>query len=300
MEINTKIINTPPRSAATVVMLRDTDAGMEVFLLKRHDLSNVLGGAYVFPGGKVDPRDAELDMESHLDQAQADLLGSLHETELDAVTAASLYVAALREVFEESGILFAHGATLELATRAGAMLRAGHAFDAMLAQLALRLQTRSIHPWSRWITPKVPTMTNKRFDTRFFVSGFPFGQIARHDDYEATESVWITPRAALQRYWAREIELAPPQIMSLAHLSHYRRVQDVLSAARESRPPVIAPEPFQLDGSRVVCYPGDASHSVKARALPGPSRLIYRNQRFEPAGGFEALFTPTPKPFPDA
>lgn len=295
MQLHSKIINTPPRPAATVVMLRDTDAGMEVFLLKRHGLSDVLGGAYVFPGGKVDPRDAELDMETHLDQPRADLLGSLNETELDSVTAASLYVAALREVFEESGILFAHGATPELATRAGAMLRAGHGFDDVLAQMSLRLQTRSVLPWSRWITPTAPTLMSKRFDTRFFVSAVPTGQIAGHDNHEATESVWLTPRAALLRYWAREIELAPPQIMSLAHLSHYNNVQDVLQAARNRRPPVVAPEPFIQDGLRVICYPGDERHSVSERALPGPTRLTYRDKRFEPADGFEALFTPAPE-----
>ena len=295
MEIDSEAAPLPLRPAATVVMLRDTDAGMQVFLLKRHGLSDVLGGAYVFPGGKVDPRDAELDMDTHLDQPTTELQSSLNESELDAVTAASLYVAALREVFEESGVLFAHGATQELATRAGALLRAGSSFDQVLAQMALRLQTQSVLPWSRWITPKVPTISSKRFDTRFFVSAVPADQVARHDNHEATESVWLTPRAALQSYWAREIELAPPQIMSLAHLSHYRRVQDVLLAARRCRPPVVAPEPFTEDGLRVICYPGDERHPVRQRALPGPTRLTYRGKRFEPAGGFEDLFTPAPE-----
>ena len=299
MELNSEAVETPPRPAATVVMLRDAPAGMEVFLLKRHRLSDVLGGAYVFPGGKVDPLDAELDAQAHLDQSHAELRLCLNEVEVATVTATSLYVAALREVFEESGVLFAHGATLEKTSQAGVLLRAGHGFAAMLAQLGVRLQTRSVLPWSRWITPKTPTVTNKRFDTRFFVSEIPLGQIARHDDHEATESIWLTPRDALQRYWQREIELAPPQIMSLAHLSHYRRVRDVLHAARQRRPPVIAPEPFQLDGARVICYPGDARHSIQERALPGPSRLIYRNKRFEPAGGFEGLFAPAPEPLAD-
>ena len=151
-------------------------------------------------------------------------------------------------------------------------------------------------------TPKLiwtPTVTHTRFDPRFFVSEVPLLQIARHDDYEATESVWLTPRNALQHYSKREIELAPPQIMSLAHLSHYNRVEDVLHAARQRKPPVIAPEAFQQEGSLGVCYPGDARHRLQERALPGPSRLIYRNKRFEPAGGFEGLFTPSPEPFAD-
>jgi 8-oxo-dGTP pyrophosphatase MutT (NUDIX family) len=295
MEINTHIITTPPRPAATVVMLRDAPAGLEVFLLRRHGLSDVLGGAYVFPGGKVDPRDAELDADTHLDQPPAELLAMLNEPELDPSAAAGLYVAALREAFEESGILFAHGATGEHTAQARALLRAGHAFDEMLALLALRLQTRGVVPWSRWITPTLSSVSNKRFDTRFFVSTVPADQVARHDDHETTESIWSRPRDALQRYWAGEIELAPPQIMSLAHLSHFGRVEEVLDAARARKPPVIAPEPFTDGGVRTVCYPGDERHSVRQRALPGPTRLAYRNKRFEPAEGFDALFAPAPQ-----
>ena len=107
MELNSESVEAPARPAATVVMLRDAPAGIEVFLLKRHGLSDVLGGAYVFPGGKVDPLDAELDPEAHLDQSQAEMRLCLNEGELGTMTATSLYVAALREVFEECGVLLA-------------------------------------------------------------------------------------------------------------------------------------------------------------------------------------------------
>ena len=110
MELNTDIIIGPPRPAATVIMLREGVDGLEVFLIKRHVKSNVLGGAYVFPGGKVDKLDAELDMATHLDQPLDALHSALNEPDIDVLTAAGLYVAALREVFEESGILFAEGA----------------------------------------------------------------------------------------------------------------------------------------------------------------------------------------------
>lgn len=290
MELNTEVVTTPPRPAATVVMLRDGASGLEVFLLKRHGLSDVLGGAYVFPGGKVDRLDAELDMNAHLDQPLADLHAALNEPAIDRLTAAGLYVAALREAFEESGVLYAHGATADHAARATALLREGHAFDEMLTQMQLRLQTRSLIPWSRWITPKTPSVSKKRFDTRFFIAKFPDGQIARHDNHEATESVWLYPRAALMQYEKGEIELAPPQIMSLAHLSRYANVQEALAAAGNRMPPVIEPEPFEQDGGRVICYPGDERHSISTRALPGPTRLRYRNKRFEPVDGFGTLF----------
>lgn len=290
MELNSEVVTTPPRAAATVVMLRDVDQGMEVFLLKRHGLSDVLGGAYVFPGGKVDVADAQLDMSRHMDQPLHTLHAGLNEPDIEPLTAASLYVAALREAFEESGVLFAHGATAEHAAQATSLLRAGHAFDAVLVQMGLRLQSSSVLPWSRWITPRQPSVTNKRFDTRFFVSAVPSDQIARHDNHETTESVWLSPRAALEQYWSGQIELAPPQIMSLVQLERHTSVGSVMQSARNRLPPVIQPEPFDHEGSRVICYPGDERHSVKTQALLGPTRLIFRNKRFEPIAGFDSLF----------
>jgi len=291
MQLNSKLITSPPRAAATVVMLRDVPQGMEVFLLKRHGLSDVLGGAYVFPGGKLDRADAELDLAAHLDQSPQSLHTSLNEPDIDTLTAASLYVAALREAFEESGVLFAENVSAAQAAQASALAREGLAFDELLARLALRLQTRSVLPWSRWITPKMASVSNRRFDTRFFVSAVPMDESARHDNHEATESVWLSPRTALSQYWEGQIELAPPQIMSLAHLARHASVASVLAEARSKRPALVQPEPFDDDdGTRVLCYPGDARHPVRERALPGPTRLNYRNQRFEPDGGFESLF----------
>jgi 8-oxo-dGTP pyrophosphatase MutT (NUDIX family) len=290
MELNRDLITTAPRDAATVVMLRDAPQGMEVFLLKRHGLSDVLGGAYVFPGGKVDPRDAALDPTQHLDQSAQALHATLNEPAIDTAMAASLYVAALREAFEESGVLFAEGADATLAEKASTMLREGLKFDELLARLQLRLQTRSVLPWSRWVTPKLASVSKKRFDTRFFVSAVPMDQSARHDNHEATESVWLSPRAALTQYWEGQIELAPPQIMSLSHLARHGSVDSVMAQARSRKPPTIEPEPFDAEGIRILCYPGDERHSVRERALPGPTRLHYRNKRFEPASGFEGLF----------
>ena len=261
--------------------------------MQRHGKSDVLGGVYVFPGGKVDAADAELDMAAHLDQGLDALHASLNETDIDPLTAAGLYVAAMREAFEESGVLFAHAYSVDnvnIVDDFAATLQSGCSFNAALTRTALRLQTRHLVPWSRWITPTSPSLMNKRFDTRFFVAAVPSGQVARHDDFETTESVWLRPRAALEQYWDGQIELAPPQIMSLAHLTHYADVADVLDAARAKGPRLIQPEPFEHEGTRVICYPGDERHSVRERAMPGPTRLRYRNKRFEPDGGFEALF----------
>jgi len=102
--------------------------------------------------------------------------------------------------------------------------------------------------------------------------------------------VWLTPRAALRQYWDGRIELAPPQILGLAHLARHPSVAEAIAQARLRPPPLVEPEPFDDAGARAVCYPGDARHPVRERALPGPTRLHYRNRRFEPAGGFESLF----------
>ncbi|MBI2770170.1 MAG: NUDIX hydrolase [Burkholderiales bacterium] len=289
MELNTEVLAGPARPAATVVMLRDAPGGLEVFLIRRHGLSDVLGGAYVFPGGKVDADDALLDMAAHLDTPPAQLHGALNEPSLDDLTAAGLYVAALREAFEETGVLYAQGADSAVAARATALSREGRSFEEVLQAMRLRLAASSLLPWSRWITPRVASVVNKRFDTRFFVAAVAPGQQATHDNHEATESAWLSPRAALEQYWQRQIELAPPQIMSLAHLARHGSVQSVLAEARLRLPPVIEPEPFEQDGARVICYPGDERHSVRERALPGPTRLHYRDKRFEPVGGLQAL-----------
>ena len=290
MELNTQPLQGPVRPAASVVMLRDGGEGLEVFLLKRHGLAEVLGGVYVFPGGKVDPDDAMLDLHARLDLPLESLYAALGEPELEPIEAAALHVAALREAFEETGVLYAQGAGAQQAAVAWDLLRQGRSFDAILQAMSLRLEASRLQPWSRWITPVIGAVARKRFDTRFFLAPVPEGQVARHDNHEATESIWLTPRKALQQYWDRALELAPPQILSLAHLSRHACVASALAEARRRMPPTIRPEVFEEDGTRVVCYPGDGQHSVRERALPAPTRLHYRERRLEPTQGFDAFF----------
>lgn len=290
MSLNQQEVLTPPRPAATVVLLRDSPSGLEVLLMRRHGESDVFGGVYVFPGGKLDRDDSDPDLLAHLDVAPERLHEALGESDVAVEIAAGLFVAALRETFEEAGILLAPGIAPETTAALGSRLREGFSFAEALSHTQLRLAASTVLPWSRWITPRVPSMTSKRFDTRFFVAEAPRGLVATHDDREATEALWIAPRAALERYWERAMVLAPPQIQSLAHLARHASVADVFLEARSRRPPVINPEPFDVDGIRVIAYPGDERHPVRERALPGPTRLSYREGRFEPEGGFEAFF----------
>lgn len=281
---------TPPRHAATVVLLRDGERGPEVLLVRRHSRSDVLGGAYVFPGGKLDAQDSEAVLLARAGAPAHELYTRLGEPGLEARIAAGLFVAACRETFEEAGVLLARGVDADLAQRARLRLAAGAAdFGALLVEFGLELASDAIVPWSRWITPKVPAMMSKRFDTRFFVAALPAGQLARHDEHEAIDSAWLTPRAALERYRDRQIVLAPAQIMSLAHLGRHDSVASVLDEARRRLPPVIEPESFEHAGVRTMVYPGDERHSMAVRAMPGPTRLVVRDQQFLPPEGFDAL-----------
>jgi 8-oxo-dGTP pyrophosphatase MutT (NUDIX family) len=255
----------------------------------------VLGGAYVFPGGKLDEADCASDVQACLDASPQALHSALGEPELAAITAAGLYVAAVREALEECGVLFARsGAHEALAHDAGQRqqwqqaLHGGQGFAAVLEGAGLRVDTQHLAPWSRWITPIQPSVTNKRFDTRFFVAVLPAGQLPVHDNIEAIDSVWLKPMDALTRYWAGELPLAPPQIMTLVSLLPHADTASVLQAAKRQVPPLIVPEPFDDDdGVRTLCYPGDERHSVSKRAMPGPTRLRFVAGRFEPTYGFE-------------
>lgn len=286
--INSDEVLTPPVAAATVMVVRDGPNGLEVLLVRRHGNSGVLGGVHVFPGGKLDTADVLIDPLT-LDRGPLTCRDALCEPSLEAGMAVGLHVAALRETFEECGLLLGQtqGAAHVPAMRE--LTAAGMPFAAALQTRGLSIATACVLPWSRWVTPRVPSVTNKRFDTRFFVAAAPGGQMVEHCAYEATEAVWLSPRVGLERYWAGEIDLAPPQIMSLSELARLPDVAQVLATARGRPPALIEPEPFDEEGRRVICYPGDPRHSLAVRVWPGPTRLVHRNHRFEPEGGLAAL-----------
>lgn len=295
MQLNSEIITTPPRASATVVLLRDEpQKGLEVFLLRRHKASAVLGGAYVFPGGKLDDADCAPEAHAYLDTSTQALHSALGEPDLSPHMAAGLYVAAVREVLEECGVLYARLRDSDVLAHDAAQrqqwqqaLHGGQVFAEVLQSAGLRVDTQHLAPWSRWITPMQPSVTNKRFDTRFFVAMLPKGQHPIHDNIEAIDSVWLSPRAALDRYWSGGLPLAPPQIMTLVSLLAHADTASVLQAAKRQVPPLVLPEPFDDNGVRTLCYPGDVRHSVAQRVMPGPTRLRFVAGRFEPTLGFE-------------
>jgi 8-oxo-dGTP pyrophosphatase MutT (NUDIX family) len=278
-----------PRPASTLILLRDTAAGPEVLMLKRSGLSDVLGDAYVFPGGKLDATDLKIHPETGMDESPARLQRRLSEASCDPETAAGLYVAAIRETFEESGILMVEGTTQQLCAQVAGRLGDGLSFGDVVAELKLRLGVSQLVPWSRWITP-VSQLQATRYDTRFFVARAPFDALAQHDGYETTEARWMQPRQALHDYWTREISLAPPQIMTLIGLSASDDVASVLLGAQGRIPSFVEPVVLPGDDGLQLCYPGDPDHPRRERVMPGPLRLAIRNGRYEPALGFDAFF----------
>ena len=294
MEQNYETVTTPPVDAASVLLLRDSDEGLQVLLMRRAQASQVLGGAYVFPGGKLDEED-HADLVLHcLSEPPETLRQRLGEPELPATRAAGLFMAALREAFEECGVLVGQddGGTGDGGQVLAARLRAqagGAGWHTLLVSAACRLRTEALLPWSRWITPRQPAVTNKRFDTRFFLAPIGDGQEARHDNFETTDSIWLTPLQALRRYASGEISLVAPQIMSLYELKAHRTVAAALAEARSRVPALIEPHPFDEGGQRVLSYPGDVGHPVRVRAMRGPTRLLFSGGRFVPVGGMSEL-----------
>ena len=279
-----------PRDAATVLLLRDAPAGFEVFMVKRSGLSDVLGEAHVFPGGKVDAADGSPEMLARVHGLASLDIAALGE-DIPQARAASMFVAAARETFEEAGVLLARGvsagvnavldnARAQEVAAARARLNAKEPFATVLASINADLDAAALVPWVRWVTP---ALLSRRFDARFFLARAPAGQIAQHDDYEATHSEWLRPQDAIARWAQDDIKLAPPTYMSLQHLALFDSIDAALADARARHPPVIQPHGFEVDGVRTLALPGDAQHGVATAAIPGPVRLRYDGGRYVPA-----------------
>jgi 8-oxo-dGTP pyrophosphatase MutT (NUDIX family) len=248
-----------PRKAATVMLLRDGADGMEVFMIVRHQDSDVHGGALVFPGGRVDDEDYDL-------AADASVFPPLPG--VDAVTAA-LRVAAVRETFEECGVLLARarGDTalvdasrlrdIEAAHRAP-MTRSERSFGAILAAENLVIASDAMAYFANWITPE---RSAKRFDVHFFLAAAPSDQMALHDGHEAVDSVWIAPATALERGKAGTYQIRFPTQMNLQKLGRHPQSAAAMDAAHASRVvTVMSKQEKAPDGRRLLRLPLEAGY----------------------------------------
>lgn len=246
----------PARDAATVAILREgSPDGMQVYLLRRKSTMAFAAGAYVFPGGSVDPRDT--------DQAVAWAGPSPAEWGrafgADERLARGLVCAAVRETFEESGVLLAGPSPRSVvADTTGddweadrlALIDRSLAFADFLARRGLVLRSDLLKPWAHWITPEVE---ERRFDTRFFVAVLPEGQRTRDVGGEADHVVWRGPAEAVRLARAGSILLMPPTYRTLDELSAYDGVGAVLAAHREIV--TTMPSVVEIDGQLRLVVP---------------------------------------------
>lgn len=196
---------------------------------RSHDAIFV-GGAWVFPGGKLDPHDREHAWLDYCD-LQQECANSLLEMEADGH---AYWIAAIRELVEEAGILLADGATSTMAASAQQYLQQSPSgFLDFCRQHQLHLQTGKLKYLSRWITPPG---SPKRYDTRFFLCPWPEGQEPLQDDHEAIATGWFTAQQALDRYERGDWQLVLPTIMTLRHLAKYTSVAELLEQEGQATP----------------------------------------------------------------
>ncbi|GLW95490.1 NUDIX hydrolase [Actinokineospora globicatena] len=221
-----------PRDAATVMLVRDGAPGLEVFLLRRVLGMAFAGGMTVFPGGGVDKRDADTSIRWHGEPPAwwADRFSC------DEALARALVCAAVRETFEESGVLLAgtdgtsvvsdtrpfHAARQDLVDRE-------YSFAEFLAEHGLVLRADLLRPWANWVTPAAEP---RRYDTRFFLAAVPPGQTPDGATTEADEATWQTPASALAAWKSGDRLLLPPTWVTLTELDEAATVATAMAAPR--------------------------------------------------------------------
>ncbi|MGW3952357.1 NUDIX hydrolase [Streptomyces sp. NPDC004752] len=248
----------PARRAATVLLLKDTPDGPAVHMLRRRASMAFAGGAYAYPGGGVDPRDDDRQVRwaGPTRAWWAERLG------VDETGAQAIVCAAVRETYEEAGVLLA-GPTAESvsgdttgedweADRAALVARE-LSFAAFLDRRGLVLRSDLLAAWTRWITPE---FESRRYDTWFFVATLPKGQRTRNASTEADRTVWIRPAQAAAGYDEGALMMMPPTIATLRQLSPYATAAEALAAApARDMTPVLARARL-VDGEIVLAWPG--------------------------------------------
>ena len=251
--MNDKIATPVP--AATILLLRDGAQGLEVFMVVRHHQIDFASGALVFPGGKADRQDS--------DDRVISRLGNYPNASTEQ---SMLRAAAIREAFEESGILLAR-------RRAGSALVAngdldrwraglnGHTLTLgdMLAEGDLELACDDLAHFSHWITPE---FMPKRFDTHFYLARVPVDQVAGHDGHENVDSVWITPSQVIEDANEKRRTVIFPTLSNVVRLAQYGSVAEAFSAAQNATIVPIRPWMEDRADGKYVCIPTDAGFAL--------------------------------------
>jgi 8-oxo-dGTP pyrophosphatase MutT (NUDIX family) len=217
-----------PRDAATTIVCRDTDNGIEVYMLRRSSRSPAIPDAYVFPGGTLDNNDKS-------PQARMRLVGEWRPAE------PAFTYAAIRETFEECGLLFATKPipSDELRTARNRMIEGKRTFSETLIDLDARLDATAIRYFSRWITPPV---VPQRFDARFYVARVPADQIAEADAFETYDGRWLRPADALAAVERQELQMIFPTLKHLERVGEFATVADLLAFADTKKTIPVTPD----------------------------------------------------------
>ena len=236
-----------PKPASTAVLMRDTEHGPEVLLLKRHRSSGFVPGAYVFPGGRVDAGDQGMDWPA-------------------SEPAAEYWTAALREIFEETGVLLARSATGEWPPSAAIDSSMELWREKLMGEqttLAQLLDAQQLDPArdhfvyiSHWITPVAEP---RRYDTRFFLAHLPEAREVRIDPREMTDALWLTPAEALQRFSNGALPMVFPTVRTLQLLREFGSVAEALAYFRDKTIEPILPRLIRT-GEGVAIVVDEASN----------------------------------------
>jgi 8-oxo-dGTP pyrophosphatase MutT (NUDIX family) len=261
-----------PRDAATVVLLRSGAKGLELYLLRRHVSMEFAGGMCVFPGGGVDPRDFDSGIAwAGPSPAQwAERLGT------DESQASALVCAAVRETFEESGVLLAGGSPESvIADTTGddweadriALENRALAMTEFLNRRGLVLRTDLLGAWSGWLTP---IFEPRRYRTWFFVAEVPEGQRARDVSTESDHVVWLPAMTAVEQAEAQDILMLPPTYLTSLDVAGFGTPDEVIAAAAERRVEMFTPEVTETEnGGFTLTTPPYADELLAARPTPG-------------------------------
>jgi 8-oxo-dGTP pyrophosphatase MutT (NUDIX family) len=281
-------VENPARPAATVLVLRDSPMGPEVFMVRRME-GAAFSGAHVFPGGRVDAGDcgvADASWCDGIEEAERQL------SDLDPAEAVGYHVAAARELFEEAGVLLARAEPPHFVSLAGAADHARfrqyrrdvHSGARTLREIVdregLRLALDALTVYAHWVTPPVDS---RRFDTRFFVARVPPDQTPAHDETETTHSAWIAPSSAIEAALRKQIVLPPPTWTTLRELEPFETVEDALAWSRARRIRRREPLLVEQNGQRMLVMPGDPAHPEPgATTVPRDARFVWTTDRWLP------------------
>ena len=267
------------RPASTVVLLRPARP-FDVFLVRRSDSIAFMGGAHVFPGGRVDTADHLDDIDAAGDGAAA---AAARMPDVAPDVAVAHHVAALRELFEEAGVLLARPLTAtpseRLADYRRDLLAGAMTFVDIIRRERLRLAFDELAYFAHWVTPEIET---RRFDTRFFLARAPEGQTPVHDEGESSHSDWLAPLAAIEQCRSGLISLPPPTWTTLSALSKFDSIDEAFVWARRKAIPRVQPR-FEKRGEQTLLfYPGDPMYPAVEGFDAAETRFVLENRRWRP------------------